>query len=184
MHEIDTDGHVSNQFDEGDPGVPRNPTQVDPDWLNAVQNELVNAIETAGVTLAKGTNTQLARILGLLGSGTRAGVARYFSATLDILVGAAQALVLAGHPGGGDGLADIQNDVTGTRAKIASSTHAIDATGDIETDAEMAALSFQFDTASAPTSPPGSGTAGQVIWIGGAFNKLYCYDGSTWQALW
>ncbi len=63
MHRIDADAHVGNLFDEGDPGVPVAPTQVDADWLNAVQEELANAIEdltAGGITLIKGTNNQLA----------------------------------------------------------------------------------------------------------------------------
>lgn len=180
MHEVDTNGHVANQFDPGDPLVPRLPTQVDHHILNAFQNELVNAIEAGGITLVKGTNTQLRDLLGL-NSGTRGAVARYFAAKIDILVGAAQALVLAGHPGSGDGLADIQNDVTGTRAKIASSTHAIDATGDIETNAEVKTGTLQFDI-TVHTTIPSLGPEGQVIYVAGAINMLYFSDGSAWVA--
>ena len=59
MHRIDTSGHVSNLFNEGDPLVPRPPTQVDKHWLNMVQEELVALATDAAVTLVKGTNTQL-----------------------------------------------------------------------------------------------------------------------------
>lgn len=59
MHRVDTDGNVANLFDGGDPGVPRLPTQVDSHILNAFQEELANAIEGAGITLVKDTNTQL-----------------------------------------------------------------------------------------------------------------------------
>ena len=63
MHRIDADSHVANLFDEGDPGVPREPTQVDADWLNAVQEEVASLIVGRGVALVKGTNTQLATAL-------------------------------------------------------------------------------------------------------------------------
>lgn len=59
MHRVDTANNVANQFDDGDPVVPRPPTTVDAAILNALQNELVNTIEGAGITLVKGTNTQL-----------------------------------------------------------------------------------------------------------------------------
>ena len=59
MHRIDTDGHVGNLFDEGDPGVPRLPTQVDSEILNAFQEELANFITSQGIALVKNTNTQL-----------------------------------------------------------------------------------------------------------------------------
>lgn len=63
MHRVDTDGNVGNLFDEGDPLVPRLPTQVDAAILNAFQEELANAITTAGVALVKGTNNQLASVM-------------------------------------------------------------------------------------------------------------------------
>ncbi len=66
MHRIDTDGHVGNMFDEGDPGVPRLPTQVDSEILNAFQEELANAIEDLGGTLVKNTNNQLSALLTAL----------------------------------------------------------------------------------------------------------------------
>ncbi len=57
-HRIDTSGHVANQFSEGSPGVSP-PTQVDKHWLNMAQEEIVNVVEEADITLVKGTNTQL-----------------------------------------------------------------------------------------------------------------------------
>lgn len=62
MHRVDTDGHLANMFKE----TPAPPTQVDSAWLNALQEEVANAIEdaTAGNTpLVKGTNTQLAGVI-------------------------------------------------------------------------------------------------------------------------
>jgi hypothetical protein len=66
MHRVDTDGHVGNLFNQGDPTVPRAPTQVDPAILNAFQEELCNAITDPGTALVKGTNTQLADGLALM----------------------------------------------------------------------------------------------------------------------
>jgi hypothetical protein len=73
MHRIDADAHVGNQFSEGDPGVPTNPTQVDAAILNAFQDELVNAIEAGyakvaggAAVLTKNTNTQLRAVLARL----------------------------------------------------------------------------------------------------------------------
>lgn len=66
MHRTDDDANVANKFDPGDPDVPRQPTLVSADWLNAVQEELCNAIENAGVTLVKGTWTQLQSIMANL----------------------------------------------------------------------------------------------------------------------
>lgn len=64
MHRIDASGHSSNLFTDGNPSGGIEATVVDDDWLNAVQEEIVNAILTrAGITLVKGTNTQLATAL-------------------------------------------------------------------------------------------------------------------------
>lgn len=63
MHRIDGDAHVGNLFDEGDPGVPTNPTQITAKWLNAVQEELAAFIEVRGLTLDDGNNDQLTEAL-------------------------------------------------------------------------------------------------------------------------
>ncbi len=63
MHRTDGQAHVGNLFNEGDPLIPRLPTQIDKDWLNAVQEELCNAITAASVALVKGTNNQLASVI-------------------------------------------------------------------------------------------------------------------------
>ncbi len=65
MHRIDTDGHVGNLFSDGDAGLGVNGTKVDAAWLNAVQEEIANLAESLGVTLAKGTNDQLADSVGV-----------------------------------------------------------------------------------------------------------------------
>ncbi|MDH0048624.1 hypothetical protein [Comamonas terrigena] len=59
MHLIDAAGHVGNQFVHEDPATNRPPTEIDAAWLNAVQNELANAIKGFGLDLAKGDQTQL-----------------------------------------------------------------------------------------------------------------------------
>lgn len=110
MHRIDTDGPplppspTPGYFEQGDPLVPRLPTQVDHHWLNAVQEELVNAILGAGLALAKGTNTQLKKALGLLGPGGSAGPGdRWFTGRQS--VDAASGTAISGTTGA-DGLGD------------------------------------------------------------------------------
>lgn len=63
MHRIDAADHVGNQFSEGDVFGGRAGTKVDAAWLNAVQEELANAIESVGIALVKGNNAQLAAAL-------------------------------------------------------------------------------------------------------------------------
>lgn len=59
MHRVDGPGHANNLFTEGDPQQAVPATIVTDDWLNDVQEELANIIEDAGITLSKGTQTQL-----------------------------------------------------------------------------------------------------------------------------
>ncbi len=63
MHRTDGDANVSNLFSDGDVSIPRPPTQVDKDWLNAVQEQLCNFITGRGITLVKGSNDQLTTAL-------------------------------------------------------------------------------------------------------------------------
>lgn len=60
MHKIDGVGATaSNTFTEGDPGTGVAATQVTAKWLNSVQEEIVNVVEDAGITLDDEDNTQL-----------------------------------------------------------------------------------------------------------------------------
>lgn len=66
MHRIDSStksvdkfGAGKHGFTEGDPSAAVPPTQTTDDWLDALQEELCNVIEAAGITLVKGTRTQL-----------------------------------------------------------------------------------------------------------------------------
>jgi len=77
MHRIDTSGNVNNRFHPGNPATGQQATLVDQDWLNAVQEEIVNVILQANIDLEKGTNDQLAEaiialIAGVVGDGSGA----------------------------------------------------------------------------------------------------------------
>jgi len=74
MHKTDAPDNASNLFTDGDPGIGVPATVVDDDFMNAVQEELVNIVETkAGITLVKGTWTQLAQALDMLALATTPG---------------------------------------------------------------------------------------------------------------
>lgn len=60
MDKINGAGHVGRQFVTEDAGTNRPPTEITADWLNAVQGELVEVIEGAGLVLSSLDNTQLA----------------------------------------------------------------------------------------------------------------------------
>ena len=60
MHRIDAPGAtIDNKFTEGNPGLGIPATELSADWLNDVQGEVVTVVESAGITLVKGTITQL-----------------------------------------------------------------------------------------------------------------------------
>jgi hypothetical protein len=69
MHEIDEYGHENNQFVRGNAQTGTPATRMGADWPNAVQNELVNVIQAAGIALAKGTNNQLLQAIQTLNGG-------------------------------------------------------------------------------------------------------------------
>jgi hypothetical protein len=66
MHKIDGPGHVSGQFVNEDPDLGRAPTVVTPEWLNAVQGELIAVIEAAGIAPSKANSAQ---VLAALNAG-------------------------------------------------------------------------------------------------------------------
>ena len=59
MHKIDGDQHQDGRFVSEDARYGEGATQITADWLNAVQEELVNAIKGGGQTLQKTDNAQL-----------------------------------------------------------------------------------------------------------------------------
>lgn len=59
MFRTDAPGHVGNLYDAGDPGAGVIPTRVSADHMNAIQEELCNLIESAGITLSKLDDQQL-----------------------------------------------------------------------------------------------------------------------------
>ena len=60
MHRIDTSTATGDgRFTEGDPLVPIPATVVSADWLNSVQEELVNMLSAAGITPDKADDAQL-----------------------------------------------------------------------------------------------------------------------------
>lgn len=71
MHRIDAPGFApGNLFTEGNPSLSIPATEVSDDWLNDVQEELSLFIESRGITLVKGLQTQLRdAILDAIGAG-------------------------------------------------------------------------------------------------------------------
>ena len=65
MHRIDDEGATpQNGFTDGDVQSGTEATTVGEDWLNAVQEEIANVIEAAGIVLDKANNGQLLQALG------------------------------------------------------------------------------------------------------------------------
>jgi microcystin-dependent protein len=67
MHKIDGPGATDqNQFTQGNPANGTPATVVTPEWLTAVQEELVNVLSEAGVAPSKPDNTQLYQAIQIL----------------------------------------------------------------------------------------------------------------------
>jgi hypothetical protein len=71
MHRIDSPGAtIGELFTEGNPSLSIPATEVSDDWLNDVQEELANFIESQGIVLVKGQQDQLEEaITNFLGAG-------------------------------------------------------------------------------------------------------------------
>lgn len=63
MKRIDGDYHVGNLFQTGNPLTGQRGTRLDHGWLNAVQEELAGAIESAGIVLDPNDRGQLAQAI-------------------------------------------------------------------------------------------------------------------------
>ena len=67
MYRIDSRGATGDgRFTEGNPTTGTPATVVDASWMNAVQDELVNVVQAAGLTLAKADNDQLLEAINVL----------------------------------------------------------------------------------------------------------------------
>ncbi|WP_445372742.1 hypothetical protein ACH518_09695 [Methylomonas sp. HW2-6] len=63
MHKIDGAGNIGGMFVWEDPDLNRPPTELTAEWLNAVQQELINVILWAELDLNKSDNSQLLQAL-------------------------------------------------------------------------------------------------------------------------
>src|SRR3954467_15935764 len=66
MHRTDADGNASNLYTDGNPALGVEATVIEQHSLNALQEEIANTIEDAGVTLVKDTNDQLSGVIQTL----------------------------------------------------------------------------------------------------------------------
>ncbi len=67
MHRIDSEGHVNNLFVDEDLNAAILGTKMAADWLNAIQEELINILDLAEIDPLKAENDQLAQAFNLLG---------------------------------------------------------------------------------------------------------------------
>lgn len=187
MHRTDGDSNVAGLFDAGDPGVPREPTQVDADWLNAVQEEIVGVVLDAGIALVKGTNTQLLSGLRTLfvrasGSATQTitGIKNFTSRVTSILA-----------PGASNANVRIEDlDTTNDSNALFATSTSVGTTARIANTSTGRALQLQTADGVSTlrivpgTTLPASPSAGDIVYLAGAYNKLYVYDGTAWNACW
>lgn len=197
MHRTDGDAHVSNMFDEGDPLVPRQPTQIDKHWLNAVQEELVTIVLDAasGIgALVKGTNNQvLAALRAILVNRTTAQtIAGTKTFTEGVIVnqttnaatdidgfsatgkGTGRGATFTGGASGG-GVAGIANaDQTGVIGQNSAGT-GYGMIAQAKTTAPARAALRIVPQAADPTTP----LTGD-LYVNSGTGKLMIYNGSAW----
>lgn len=188
MHRTDGANHSSGSFVDRNLVTPTPGTQVEQAWLNAIQEELITPIAEATITLVKGTNTQLRDALRVLfvraaGSATQT-ITGLKTFTSKVVVNAsAQALEVIG---GGSGAA--------LQATASGSGPAVKATAGDPTapSVELAGPGgpggtggfARFAPFSTNGSFPASPAPGDTVYLAGANDMLYTWDGSTWQAHW
>ena len=63
MQRINSQGNQNNRFVDGDPTQTIDGTIINSDWLNSVQEELVNILSTNGISLNEATDSQIAELL-------------------------------------------------------------------------------------------------------------------------
>lgn len=71
MHRIDTDGHIAGTWSDGDPSTGVQGTTMSMDWLNDMQGNLVDVVESAGIELEKGDLTQLRLAISAMIAGAQ-----------------------------------------------------------------------------------------------------------------
>ncbi|WP_278495594.1 phage tail protein [Pantoea vagans] len=111
MHRIDTStaqvdkfGAGKNGFTGGNPQTGELPTALDADFFDSVQEEIAAVIESAGISLDKSKNNQLAAaIKSLFGPGRLIGIQRFTASGVYTPTTGAKKVVVRGVGGGGGG---------------------------------------------------------------------------------
>ncbi|MEO6361292.1 MAG: hypothetical protein ABIO43_12095 [Sphingomicrobium sp.] len=74
MHRIDTSGNVNNRFSNGNPQAGQLATLVSAEWLNDVQENMLEVLEQAAIAPVKGAENQLyLAIVALIAAGGGGG---------------------------------------------------------------------------------------------------------------
>lgn len=170
MHRTDAEGNVAGLFSPGDPFIPLPATLLTYEWCNAVQEELVNVIQTqGGVTLNKADNGQLwAALVARFG---RLGEANTWSGNQSFggAVAVTGSTTLAG-PLTANGTATVNNTLAVTELATFTKGTTIPSTEDYKYStarqhvAVFPATSFIAD----PSVPSATGP------------HMFSYDGETW----
>ena len=179
MHEIDAPGATQDgDFQEGDPATGVEPTEVDAEWLTAVQREIINAVEAAGLTLDKADKTQLlqAIVIGLATRIVRGDV------SVGILNGEGQVRVTQANTGAPGKLNIISGGALHNAVLKLTAGGGASEGWELVNAASAGQLVFQFATDAAPD---GTGTYVNKAFLredGNFFSGLF-YDPSGFASL-
>lgn len=186
MHRTDGADHSANMFEDRNLVTPTPGTQIEKHWLNAVQEEIIAPITDAAIALVKGTNTQLRDALRVLfvratGAATQTITGlKTFTSKVVISTSAESFEATGGH--NTNATVDATNSGSGPAVKAT--------VGD--PDAPAVVLEgpggigsvIRFGAFSTDGSFPASPEPGDTVYLAGANDKLYTWDGATWQAHW
>jgi hypothetical protein len=73
MHRIDGPGHIGNRFTAGNPAAGQQATRVTAEWLNDVQENILEVLEQAGIVPVKGVENQLYLAIVAIAAGAGGG---------------------------------------------------------------------------------------------------------------
>ena len=195
MHRIDADGHVGNQFDEGDPSEPRLPTQVDVPWLNSIQEELMTFLTDAAITPIKGTWNQVRAAMTALyvTKATSQTISAIKTFTADMIISAAKLAVTAQadddaitatSSGEGDAVVGSGGSGEGAGGRFTAGSGGVSAAVEAQGAGGSAGINSVGSSAGAGLTATGGSAGGKGAVLtggsgGGVGARMACGDGTT-----
>jgi hypothetical protein len=185
MHLTDGANNSAGQFVDRDLVTPTPGTQIEKHWLNMVQGEFKAILDDAGTTPVKGTWDQVLTSLRSLfvratGAATQTITGLKTFTSKLVINASAQALEAIG---GGSGAA-VQATASSTGPAIKATVADPSAPAVVLEGPGGIGSVIRFGAFSTDGSFPSAPQPGDTVYLAGANDKLYTWDGATWNAHW